>query len=64
MLNINIPYFENLSTFYEAINVPKPIHEHFDVRYIQENMKTVKCQNREIFEHDVQRINDKSSFIR
>jgi AraC family transcriptional regulator, transcriptional activator of pobA len=42
MLNTNIPYFENLSKFYEAISVPKPIHEHFDVRFIQENLKTVK----------------------
>lgn len=44
MVNTNIPYFENLSQFYEAINVPKPIHEHFDVRFIQENLKTVKMQ--------------------
>jgi AraC family transcriptional regulator, transcriptional activator of pobA len=44
MLNTNIPYFENLNKFYEAINVPKPIHEHFDVRFIQENLKTVKMQ--------------------
>ncbi len=44
MLNSNTPYFESLSTFYKAIHVPKPIHPHFDVRYIQENMKTVKKQ--------------------
>jgi AraC family transcriptional regulator, transcriptional activator of pobA len=44
MLNTNISYYENLSQFYEAIKVPKPIHEHFDVRYIQENLKTVKMQ--------------------
>jgi AraC family transcriptional regulator, transcriptional activator of pobA len=42
MLNTNIPYYENLTQFYEAIRVPRPIHEHFDVRYIQENLKTVK----------------------
>jgi AraC family transcriptional regulator, transcriptional activator of pobA len=42
MLNTNIPYYENLCKFYEAINVPKPIHDHFDVRFIQENLKTVK----------------------
>jgi AraC family transcriptional regulator, transcriptional activator of pobA len=44
MLNTNIPYYENLTQFYEAIRVPRPIHEHFDVRYIQENLKTVKMQ--------------------
>jgi AraC family transcriptional regulator, transcriptional activator of pobA len=44
MLNTNIPYFENISKFYEAIKVSKPIHEHFDVRFIQENLKTVKMQ--------------------
>ncbi|MGL4631944.1 MAG: helix-turn-helix domain-containing protein [Leadbetterella sp.] len=44
MLNINIPYFESLKAFYKAIHVAEPIHEYFDVRYIQENMKTVKRQ--------------------
>jgi AraC family transcriptional regulator, transcriptional activator of pobA len=44
MLNTNFPYYENLTQFYEAIRVPRPIHEHFDVRYIQENLKTVKMQ--------------------
>ena len=44
MLNTNIPYFENLSHFYKAINVPEPIHEHFDVRQIQKNLRTVKMQ--------------------
>ncbi len=44
MLNTNIPYFENLTTFYKAIQIPQPNHEHFDVRLIQENLKTVKMQ--------------------
>lgn len=44
MLNVNIPYFETLSDFYKAINVPPPLQEHFDVRYIQKNLETVKKQ--------------------
>lgn len=44
MYNTNIPYFETLTSFYDAINVAKPLHEHFDVRQIEQNLKTVKMQ--------------------
>jgi AraC family transcriptional regulator, transcriptional activator of pobA len=44
MLNTAIPYFDTLAAFYKAINVAEPIHEHFDVRLISQNLKTVKMQ--------------------
>lgn len=46
MLNTHpsILFFNDLSSFYQNINAKPPLHQYFDVRWIQENLKTVSMQ--------------------
>jgi AraC family transcriptional regulator, transcriptional activator of pobA len=46
MLNTHqtIPVFKDISTFYKEINARPPLHPLYDVRWIQENLKTVKFE--------------------
>jgi AraC family transcriptional regulator, transcriptional activator of pobA len=46
MVNVNqvIPFFKDIPTFYKEINAKPPLNPLYDVRWIQENLKTVKFE--------------------
>jgi AraC family transcriptional regulator, transcriptional activator of pobA len=39
-----IPFFKDITTFYKEINAKPPLNPLYDVRWIQENLKTVKYE--------------------